>query len=200
MTAARHSGQYAAVPGRDEIVAMAPAAIYSCRVGDSSTQVAINQELADMGAAPDEVASTFAVMAGRCSGKPAAANPRPLLLPPAGPARSRPAQRGQLTPTTPDLLQLHFHVMGRFRLPAPPARPGPPAQAARCARCWRQALPAARRTGVRPRLRGPAAHPAAQRARHQRTRGRQPRGVPERGQSGLQDPVRDGGDAEPLVV
>jgi hypothetical protein len=30
MTAARHSDQYTAVPGHDEIVAMAPAAIYSC--------------------------------------------------------------------------------------------------------------------------------------------------------------------------
>ena len=63
MTAARHFDQYAAVPGHDEIVAMAPAAIYSCLVGDSYTQVAIDQELADMGATPDEVASTFAVMA-----------------------------------------------------------------------------------------------------------------------------------------
>ena len=63
MTAARHFDQYAAVPGHDEIVAMAPAAVYSCLVGDSYTQVAIDQELADMGATPDEVASTFAVMA-----------------------------------------------------------------------------------------------------------------------------------------
>ena len=64
MTAARHSGQYAAVPGHDEFVAMAPAAIYSCLVGDSYTQVAIDRELADMDAIPDEVTSTFAVMAG----------------------------------------------------------------------------------------------------------------------------------------
>jgi hypothetical protein len=63
MTTARHFDQYAAVPGHDEIVAMAPAAIYSCLVGDSYTQVAIDQELADMSATPDEVASTFAVMA-----------------------------------------------------------------------------------------------------------------------------------------
>lgn len=42
---------------------MAPAAIYSCLAGDSYTQVAIDRELADMGATPDEVASTFAVMA-----------------------------------------------------------------------------------------------------------------------------------------
>ncbi len=63
MTAARHFDQYAAVPGHDEIVAMAPAAIYSCLVGDSYTQVAIDHELADMGATPDEVASTFVVMA-----------------------------------------------------------------------------------------------------------------------------------------
>ena len=63
MTAARHFDQYAAVPGHDEIVAMAPAAIYSCLVGDSYTQVAIDRELADMGATLDEVASTFAVMA-----------------------------------------------------------------------------------------------------------------------------------------
>ena len=31
MTAARHFDKYAAVPGHDEIVAMAPAAIYSCQ-------------------------------------------------------------------------------------------------------------------------------------------------------------------------
>jgi len=42
---------------------MAPAAIYSCLVSDSYTQVAIDQELAGMGATPDEVASMFAVMA-----------------------------------------------------------------------------------------------------------------------------------------
>jgi len=63
MTAARHFDKYAAVPGHDEIVAMAPAAIYSCLAGDSYTQVAIDQELADIGATPDDVASTFAVMA-----------------------------------------------------------------------------------------------------------------------------------------
>jgi hypothetical protein len=50
MTAARHLDQYAAVPGHDEIVAMAPATIYSCLAGDSYTQVAIDQELAEMGA------------------------------------------------------------------------------------------------------------------------------------------------------
>jgi hypothetical protein len=63
MTAARHFDQYAAVPGHDEIVAMAPAAIYSCLVGDSYTQVAVDRELAAIGVTPDEVASTFAVMA-----------------------------------------------------------------------------------------------------------------------------------------
>jgi hypothetical protein len=63
MAAARHFHHNAAVPGHDEIVAMALAAIYSCLVGDSHTQVAIDQELADMGATPDEVAPTFAVMA-----------------------------------------------------------------------------------------------------------------------------------------
>ena len=42
---------------------MAPAAIYSCLVKDTSTGVAIDRELADMGATPQEVASTFAVMA-----------------------------------------------------------------------------------------------------------------------------------------
>ena len=50
MTAARHLDQYAVVPGDDEIVAVAPAAIYSCLAGDSYTQVAIDQELAEMGA------------------------------------------------------------------------------------------------------------------------------------------------------
>jgi alkylhydroperoxidase/carboxymuconolactone decarboxylase family protein YurZ len=63
MTAARHFDQYAAIPGHDEIVAMAPAAVYSCLAGDSYTQVAIDRELTDMGATPEEVASTFAVMA-----------------------------------------------------------------------------------------------------------------------------------------
>src|SRR5208282_3177326 len=42
---------------------MAPASIYSCLVADSDTQVAIDHELAAIGATPDEVASTFAVMA-----------------------------------------------------------------------------------------------------------------------------------------
>jgi hypothetical protein len=42
---------------------MAPAAIYSCLAGDSYTHAAIDHELADMGVTPDEVASTFAVMA-----------------------------------------------------------------------------------------------------------------------------------------
>ena len=74
MTAARHFDHYAAVPGHDEIVAMAPAAIYSCLVSDSYTQVAIDRELTGMGATPDEVASTFAVMAAAmlveaCGGK-----------------------------------------------------------------------------------------------------------------------------------
>ena len=63
MTAARHFDRFAAVPGHDEIVAMAPAAIYSCLVKDTSTGVAIDRELAGMGATPQEVASTFAVMA-----------------------------------------------------------------------------------------------------------------------------------------
>jgi hypothetical protein len=74
MTAARHFDQHAAIPGHDRIVAMAPAAIYECLVGDSYTQVAIDHELADMGATLDEVASTFAVMAaamlvGSCGSK-----------------------------------------------------------------------------------------------------------------------------------
>ena len=63
MTAARHFDQYAAVPGHVEIVAMSPAAIYSCLVSDSYTQVAVDRELAAMGATRVEVASTFAVMA-----------------------------------------------------------------------------------------------------------------------------------------
>ena len=69
MTATRHFDQHAAIPGHDEIVAMAPAAIYSCLVGDSYTQVAIDHELADMGATPYEVASTFAVMAAAMLGE-----------------------------------------------------------------------------------------------------------------------------------
>ena len=42
---------------------MVPAAIYSCLVQDTSTGVAIDCELADMGATPQEVASISAVMA-----------------------------------------------------------------------------------------------------------------------------------------
>jgi hypothetical protein len=64
ITAARHFDQHAVIPGHGEIVAMAPAAIYSCVVGDSCTEEAIDHELADIGAAPD-VASTSAVMATR---------------------------------------------------------------------------------------------------------------------------------------
>ena len=99
---------------------MAPASIYSCLVGDSDTQVAIDHELAAMGATPDEVASMFAVMAAAMLWKPAAARLRPALLRPAGPAGSRPAQPGQLTPATParpDFLQLHVHLIRRFGLP-----------------------------------------------------------------------------------
>jgi hypothetical protein len=47
MTAVRHFDRFAAVPGNDEIVAMAPAAIYSCLAGDTSTGLAIDNELAD---------------------------------------------------------------------------------------------------------------------------------------------------------
>lgn len=42
---------------------MAPAAIYSCLARDISTGVAIGGALADIGATPREVASTFAVIA-----------------------------------------------------------------------------------------------------------------------------------------
>lgn len=63
MTAARHFDRFAAVPGHDEIVSMAPAAIYSVLVRDLDTAVAIGDELAALGATPQEVASTFAVMA-----------------------------------------------------------------------------------------------------------------------------------------
>ena len=75
---------------------MDPAAIYSCMVGDSCTEEAIDHELADMGATPD-VASTSAVMTRRCSSEHAAAKLRP--------ART-------------DLLQLYFHVVRHFRPPA----------------------------------------------------------------------------------
>lgn len=47
MTAARHFGQFAAVSGHDEIVAMAPAAIYSCLAKDTGTGVATGSELAE---------------------------------------------------------------------------------------------------------------------------------------------------------
>jgi len=55
-------------------VAVTSAAVYSCLVGDSYTQGAIDHERADMGATPDEVASTFAVIAAAmlieaCGGK-----------------------------------------------------------------------------------------------------------------------------------
>jgi hypothetical protein len=63
VTAARHFDRFAAVPGHDEIVAMAPAAIYSCLARDDDTAVAIGNELAAMAATPQEVAATFAVLA-----------------------------------------------------------------------------------------------------------------------------------------
>jgi hypothetical protein len=62
MTAARHFDNRAAVPGHDEIAAMAPAAVYSVLAGDSWTQANIGEELAAMGATPSEVAMTFATM------------------------------------------------------------------------------------------------------------------------------------------
>jgi hypothetical protein len=42
------------------------AVIYSCLVTDTSARVAIDRKLADMGATPQEVASTFASWAPRC--------------------------------------------------------------------------------------------------------------------------------------
>jgi hypothetical protein len=63
MTAARHFDCFAAVPGHDEIAAMAPAAIYSVLAKDTDTNVAIGEELADIGATPQEVTATFAVLA-----------------------------------------------------------------------------------------------------------------------------------------
>lgn len=55
--------RFAAVPGHDEIMATAPAAIYSCLARDTSTGVAIDDELAQVGTTVQEIASTFAVMA-----------------------------------------------------------------------------------------------------------------------------------------
>ena len=69
MTAARHFDRFAAVPGHDEIVAMAPAAIYSCLTRDDDTAVAIGNELAAMGATPQEVAATFAILAAAMLGE-----------------------------------------------------------------------------------------------------------------------------------
>jgi len=63
MTAARHFDKHAAIPGHDEIVAMAPAYVYSVLAGDSWTQAQIGAELERMGATPAEVAATFGVMA-----------------------------------------------------------------------------------------------------------------------------------------
>ena len=74
---------------------MATAAIYSCLVGDSYTQVAIDHELADTGATLDEVVSTFAVMLATMLVEAAAATLRPALLRPPGLARSRPRPAGQ---------------------------------------------------------------------------------------------------------
>lgn len=59
MTAARHFDRFAAVLRHHEIVAMAPAAIYSCLARDTSAGVAIGGELADMGATSQEIAWTF---------------------------------------------------------------------------------------------------------------------------------------------
>ena len=69
MTAARHFDRFAAVPGHDEIVAMAPAAIYSCLTRDDDTAVAIGDELAAMGATPQEVAATFSILAAAMLGE-----------------------------------------------------------------------------------------------------------------------------------
>ena len=95
MTAARHFDQYAAVPGHDEIVAMAPAAIYWCLVGDSYTQVAIDQELADMGATSDEVASTFAVMAAAMLAEACGSKAEASALAVRWTRKSAPVRRGQ---------------------------------------------------------------------------------------------------------
>jgi hypothetical protein len=69
VTASKHFDRFAAVPGHDEIVAMAPAAIYSCLARDDDTAVAIGNELADMAATPQEVAATFAVLASAMLGE-----------------------------------------------------------------------------------------------------------------------------------
>ena len=63
MTAARHFDQHAAIPGHDEIAAMAPAAVYSVLAGDSTTMAAIAMELEKMNATTDQVAMTFATLA-----------------------------------------------------------------------------------------------------------------------------------------
>jgi hypothetical protein len=69
VTAARHFDRFAAVPGHDEIVAMAPAAIYSCLTRDDDTAVAIGDELAAMDATPQEVAATFSILAAAMLGE-----------------------------------------------------------------------------------------------------------------------------------
>jgi hypothetical protein len=63
MTAARHFDEHAAIPGHNEIVTMAPAAVYSVLAEDYWTSSGIGAELPAMGATPGEVASTFATMA-----------------------------------------------------------------------------------------------------------------------------------------
>lgn len=63
VTVARHFDRFAAVPGHDEIAAMAPAAISSCLTRDDDTAFAIGDELAAMDATPREAAATFAILA-----------------------------------------------------------------------------------------------------------------------------------------
>jgi hypothetical protein len=99
MTAARHFDQYAAVPGHDEIVAMAPAAIYSCLGrGFLYTQVAIDRELADRARHLMRWRPRLPSWPRRCSWKPAAARLRPPLLQPAGPADHGPLSPGCYRP------------------------------------------------------------------------------------------------------
>ena len=48
---------------------MAPAAIYSCLTRDDDTAVAVGDELADIGATPQEVGATFAILAAAMLGE-----------------------------------------------------------------------------------------------------------------------------------
>ena len=54
-----------AIPGHDELAPMAAGMIQAALSGDSPTMVTIAREIKHLGLTPDEVAITFAAIAGR---------------------------------------------------------------------------------------------------------------------------------------